>query len=75
LPPFVAYRVDRMDEPKFTLLAEQLRERMKSLETIAPIPYRKQNYGDYQIPTMELLPGLVPPGAQGFAVHLAPERD
>ncbi|ACI51480.1 Ribosyldihydronicotinamide dehydrogenase (quinone) [Gluconacetobacter diazotrophicus PA1 5] len=75
LPPFVAYRVDRMDKPKFTLLAEQLRERMKTLETIAPIPYRKQNYGDYQIPTMELLPGLAPPGTRGFEVHLAPERD
>jgi NAD(P)H dehydrogenase (quinone) len=75
LPPFVAYRVDRMDEPKFTLLADQLRERMKSLKTIAPIPYRKQNYGDYQIPTMEVLPELVPPGVRGFAVHLAPEKD
>ncbi|ACI52038.1 Ribosyldihydronicotinamide dehydrogenase (quinone) [Gluconacetobacter diazotrophicus PA1 5] len=75
LPPFVAYRVDRMDEPKFTILADQVRERMKTLETIAPIPYRKQNDGDYQIPTMELLPELAPPGARGFEVHLAPERD
>ncbi|GBQ22251.1 NADH/NADPH dehydrogenase [Gluconacetobacter sacchari DSM 12717] len=75
LPPFVAYRVDRMDEAKFAPVAEQLRERMKTLETTTPIPYRKQNFGDYQIPTMELLPGLTPPGARGFEVHLAPERD
>lgn len=75
LPPFVAYRVDRMDEPTFTRLAGQVRDRMKTLETTAPIPYRKQNDGDYQIPTMELLPGLAPPGARGFAMHLVPERD
>lgn len=71
LPPFVAYRVDRMDEPRFEVVAEQLRERMRTLSTTAPIPYRKQNYGDYQIPTMELKPGLETPGAVRFALHIA----
>lgn len=71
LPPFVAYRVDRLDEARFGIVAEQLRERMRALATTAPIPYRNQNDGDYQIPTMELVPGLEQPGAVRFALHVA----
>lgn len=49
----------------------QLRERMRTLATTAPIPYRKQNGGDYQISSMELKPGLETPGAVRFALHVA----
>jgi NAD(P)H dehydrogenase (quinone) len=69
LPPFVAYRVDRFDEAGFEPIAERLRERMRSLATTAPIPYRRQNGGDYLIPNMELRPGLEGPNAAGFALH------
>jgi NAD(P)H dehydrogenase (quinone) len=69
LPPFVTYRADRVDEARFATEAEQLRERMRTLETIAPIPYRRQNFGDYLIPSMELRPGLGAPDATGFALH------
>src|SRR3954467_5324539 len=58
LPPFVVYRVDRFGEADFEPVAERLRERMRTLETTRPIPYRKQNGGDYHIPTMQLRPGL-----------------
>lgn len=71
LPPFVAYKVDRLDDTGFDILAEQLRERMRTLTTTAPIPYRQQNGGDYQIPTMELKAGLEAPGTVGFALHAA----
>ncbi|GAC88743.1 NAD(P)H dehydrogenase (quinone) [Gluconobacter thailandicus F149-1 = NBRC 100600] len=71
LPPFVAYKVDRLDDTGFDILAEQLRERMLTLATAAPIPYRQQNGGDYQIPTMELKAGLEAPGTVGFALHAA----
>jgi len=70
LPPFVVYRVDRFDESGFESVAERLRERMRTLETTAPIPYRRQNDGDYLIPSMALRPGLGEPGVQGFALHL-----
>ncbi|CAO3379609.1 NAD(P)H-dependent oxidoreductase [Azospirillum argentinense] len=69
LPPFVAYRVDRFDETGFAQAAEQLRERMRTLETTAPIPFRRQNGGDYAIPSLELRPELEAPGASGFALH------
>ncbi|MDK1492714.1 NAD(P)H-dependent oxidoreductase [Sinorhizobium sp. 7-81] len=70
LPPFVAYRVDRLDETGFHLVAERLRERMRTLGSTPPIPYRRQNGGDYAIPTLQLRPGLADPGANGFALHL-----
>jgi NAD(P)H dehydrogenase (quinone) len=70
LPPFVAYRVDRLDEAGFALVAERLRERMRTLGTAPPIPYRPQNGGDYLIPSLQLRPDLSDPGATGFALHL-----
>ena len=70
LPPFVAYRVDRLDEAGFEPVAERLRERMRTLATTPPIPYRRQNGGDYLIPSMQLRPDVGDPGATGFALHL-----
>jgi NAD(P)H dehydrogenase (quinone) len=70
LPPFVAYRVDRLDDSGFARAAERLRERMRNLATTPPIPYRRQNGGDYLIPSMQLRPDLGDPGATGFALHL-----
>lgn len=33
LPPFVAYRVDRLDDTRFRTVADELRERMRTLQT------------------------------------------
>jgi NAD(P)H dehydrogenase (quinone) len=46
LPPHVVYRVDRFEEADFEKAAEQVRGRMRALETTAPIRYRRQNFGD-----------------------------
>lgn len=70
LPPFVVYRVDRFDEAAFKPVAQSLRERIRTLATTAPIPYRKQNGGDYLIPSMQLRPGIGDSGANGFALHV-----
>lgn len=70
LPPFVTYRVDRLDEAGFERAAEHLRERMRTLETTRPIPFRRQNGGDYLIPSLEIRPGLEAAGASGFSLHL-----
>ncbi len=74
LPPFVVYRVDRLDEAGFAAIAGRLRERMRTLATTPPIPYRKQNGGDYMIPTMQLRPGLEDSGTSGFALHVRQRR-
>ncbi|WP_314959025.1 NAD(P)H-dependent oxidoreductase [Bradyrhizobium cosmicum] len=74
LPPFVAYKVDKLDEADFQATAERLRERMRTLATTSPIPYRRQNGGDYLIPSMQLRAGLEQPGAIGFALHVAQDE-
>ena len=72
LPSFVIYRVDRFDEAGFEPVAERLRERMRSLATAPPIPYRQQNGGDYLIPNMTLRPELGDPNETGFTLHRRP---
>jgi NAD(P)H dehydrogenase (quinone) len=62
--------VDRLDAAGFEAAAGRLRERMRTLASTPPIPYRSQNAGDYLIPTCELRPGLDEPGATGFALHV-----
>lgn len=71
LPPFVAYRVDRLDDQGFDLLEASLRKRMRELPTTAPIAYRQQNGGDYLIPSMKLRPELGDRQTAGFALHVA----
>jgi NAD(P)H dehydrogenase (quinone) len=51
-------------------VAEDLRERMRTLATTAPIPYRRQNGGDYLLPSLQLRADLGDPDATGFALHL-----
>src|SRR4051794_32411654 len=70
LPPFVVYRADRFDAAGFEPVAERLRERMRTLGTTPPIPYRRQNGGDYLIPSMQLKPDIDVADATGFALHL-----
>lgn len=73
LPSFVTYRVDKLDARGFEEISFALRERMRSLETVEPIPYRSQNAGDYFIPSLHLRPELEDPNTSGFGLHLRSE--
>ena len=53
----------------FDTVSDALRERMHALETMTPIPYRRQNFGDYEIPEMVLKSELGAPDLSGFALH------
>lgn len=70
LPAFVAYRVDSLDGAGFDAVADRLRTRLRTLATTPPLAYRRQNGGDYAIPSLQLRPELGEPGATGFALHL-----
>jgi NAD(P)H dehydrogenase (quinone) len=70
LPPFVVYRTGRMDDARFAAVREALGERLDTLSTIAPIPFRGQNAGDYEIPALTLRREIAP-DTSGFAAHLA----
>ncbi|KAH7020447.1 Ribosyldihydronicotinamide dehydrogenase [Ilyonectria destructans] len=70
LPPFVTYQVGRQDEKAFATTEELLRERMRNLATTTPIAYRRQNFGDYRIPTMKLKEGVEKGDKVGFSLHI-----
>jgi NAD(P)H dehydrogenase (quinone) len=72
LPPFVSYRVHGMDDERFAKLRTELGQRLDTLFETPPIPFRRQNAGDYEIPALTLKPHIVP-GEEGFGVHLQAE--
>lgn len=73
LPSFVVYRVDRADPERYERITTALDQRLRGLFTDAPIPYRMQNGGDYEIPSMILRTGLEQPGQYGFQLHVQPD--
>lgn len=70
LPPFLVYRTSKVDEPRYAELEKQLSARLDTLATTEPIAFRKQNFGDYEIPSMTLRSDLAPNGS-GFGVHVS----
>jgi NAD(P)H dehydrogenase (quinone) len=73
LPPFVIYRTGKMDQQRYEQTTAELGARLDTLWETDPIPYRKQNGGDYDIPSLVLKPELSV-GRSGFDLHLAGER-
>jgi NAD(P)H dehydrogenase (quinone) len=69
LPPFMVYRTGRMDDARFAATCEELGQRLDTLATTLPIPFRRQNDGDYDIPAMTLKSELAP-DVVGFKAHL-----
>lgn len=70
LPAHVICHASQIDKTRFEAEAGRLRERMTMIAIEPPIAYRKQNFGDYRIPEMELLEGLERAGDTGFALHI-----
>ncbi|WP_249040606.1 NAD(P)H-dependent oxidoreductase [Nocardia cyriacigeorgica] len=70
LPPFVVYGADRLPAEDYPDVAKAWQERLLMLESTEPIPFRRQNFGDYQLPSLELKPGLEPAGRTGFGLHV-----
>ena len=68
LPPFVVYRTSRVDKARFETIRDELGRRLDALETTAPIAFRPQNGGDYDIPQLTLREDVAP-GRSGFAAH------
>jgi NAD(P)H dehydrogenase (quinone) len=74
LPPVVVYQSDRVDDDGFAAAEARLRTTMASLFSVTPIPFRRQNDGDYTIPAMELTAEAVPPEVVGFGAHQSPPK-
>ncbi|GAA2137014.1 NAD(P)H-dependent oxidoreductase [Streptomyces synnematoformans] len=67
LPPFVVYGADRLAPDGYPQVAAALRERLRTLGTTAPLPYRTERGGDYD-EGLELRAELAP-GGTGLSVH------
>ncbi|MFZ3495192.1 NAD(P)H-dependent oxidoreductase [Streptomyces sp. 5.8] len=70
LPPFVLYGADRMTGADYADVAKAWVERLLTLESTEPIAFRRQNFGDYEIPSLRLKEGLEPAGRAGFGLHV-----
>lgn len=68
LPPLVFYRTEKTDEQRFAQQCRELGQRLDTLESTAPIPFRQQNHGDYLIPSLTLRPELAV-GESGLTIH------
>ncbi|WP_405496757.1 NAD(P)H-dependent oxidoreductase [Nocardia sp. NBC_00511] len=69
LPPFVVYAADRTTPDDYPDIAKSWRERLLTLDSTDPIAFRRQNLGDYEIPSLHLKEGLEPVGRTGFGLH------
>ncbi len=69
LPPYVIHRASRIDDEGFSKACDALGRRLDDLWVDAPIPYRRQNAGDYLIPELTLRSDIAPE-ATGFGLHL-----
>lgn len=69
LPPFLIYRTSRVDEASFAASREELGLRLDTLQTTSPIPFRLQNQGDYDIPSLTLKDHLAPTKF-GLEIHV-----
>lgn len=70
LPPFVLYGADRMTDGDYVDAAKAWEHRLLTLESTEPIAFRRQNFGDYEIPSLLLKDGLEPAGRSGFGLHV-----
>lgn len=67
LPPFVVYGADRAGAADVKERQEELRERLRTLDSLAPLPFRYEAGGDYDA-DLVLRPELAP-GRTGLEVH------
>ncbi|MEV0279005.1 NAD(P)H-dependent oxidoreductase [Streptomyces sp. NPDC050610] len=67
VPPFVVTSADRVSDVGYKELAGRLRERLLGIPTAEPIPFRRQDSGDYDEDFV--LRDCIAPGQSGIQVH------
>lgn len=69
LPPFVQFGTNRLSAEDFSVATKSWRKRLHTLADTEPIPYRTQNGGDYDMPSLRLRSGREAQGEKGFGLH------
>lgn len=72
LPPLALCGADRVTREQQEAAVALLRDRLASIEDAAPLPFRYQNFGDYD-KDLVLRPGLAP-GRAGLGIHYAEDE-
>jgi NAD(P)H dehydrogenase (quinone) len=70
LPPNLVYAANRVSDEDFSVAAKAWQQRLLTLADTEPIPYRRQNGGDYEQPALLLREGLEAVDDKGFRLHL-----
>jgi NAD(P)H dehydrogenase (quinone) len=69
LPSFALYGTGRIEPPRVAAAVQAWRRRLEGLFIDAPIPFRRQNGGDY--PDGHVLADRLAPGRTGIRAHIA----
>lgn len=69
MPPFPIFKTSKMDAARFEELTKAYAARLDSLFDDEPLPFRRQNAGDYEIPALTLKPHIAP-GRQDLGIHM-----
>lgn len=70
VPPFVLASSDRVSEKEYPVVAAALRDRVRTLPTTEPIPFRPEDGGDYN--EHRVLRPEIAPGRTDLGVHYNP---
>jgi NAD(P)H dehydrogenase (quinone) len=73
LPPYVAYQVHGIDENRLGQTQSEVNERLLTMATTEPIPFRAQNYGDYD--EEQVLVSGIEGSHVGLKVHLKTKEE
>lgn len=75
LPPHLLYATNRLTPEDFSIAAKSWRHRLLTLADTEPVPYRRQNGGDYEMASLRLREGLETLGNKGFGLHVNTARN
>ncbi|CCK70363.1 NAD(P)H-dependent oxidoreductase KNAG_0E00950 [Huiozyma naganishii CBS 8797] len=69
-PSFCIYHVDHATQETFERDSIKLMDTLDNIDSIKPIPFRKQTREEYTYPGLVLKEGVETPGARGFELQL-----
>lgn len=70
LPSHITYKTDKAGDKEFEESLNSFLNTLDNIDTVEPIPFRKQNFGDYEFPSMTLKEGLEQQNEAGFSIHI-----
>ncbi|WP_214511943.1 NAD(P)H-dependent oxidoreductase [Pseudomonas brassicacearum] len=70
MPAFPIYKTSKMDAARFQSICTAYAARLNTLFSDQPLPFRRQNHGDYEIPALTLKPHLAS-GRYDLGIHIS----